>query len=510
MTNEPPPLSPSRMPAPWLRLLAVIIVAIALVEVAASISFDLAFQALDGPPPDAMGDPEAEWLDPQTIHDRLRLISFASLGHGIMTGLAMVTVLVLVIRRIERRRLAAGSAVVGLLAMCVPVVLLLLTDLDPEPAAEPLGTRVFMLANAGRVLVAGALLVLAQGHAGHGPLRRPALTLMGLGVVLSCLPLAIQLFASGSGSGFVDSTDRPWWYETIAHVRISGWVELLANLATGVGLWLCNPPDPDEPGSRFDQLAARGLELARTAIVLRVIVAALSVLVVIAGNYTLQKSATALMFSSSPTVIDLPWGLRMAPWLGYVEAALGMMMVLALTTAVLQTRSTLARALVAVGSTLLLASLASSFGLNGMLHAMLLELTEQSSLDRFAEAMRNYAAVNAWLEPAVRGVGLLGLGSVLLGLMRVASRIGRPPPRRPIRLFVIVLAFTGLWLYGRDTVLVGLGAWTLVLVPVILGAAVWALRDLTTYLREVSGALISTPEELSESRDQDEALDPAG
>ena len=167
----------------------------------------------------------------------------------------------------------------------------------------------------------------------------------------------------------------------------------------------------------------------------------------------------------------------------------------------------LARALVAAGRTLLLAGMAASVGLNGLLHAMLLELTEQSSLGRFVEAMQDYATVNAWLDPAVRGVGLLGLGSVLVGLMRVSSGMGWPPPRRALRPFVVVLVFTGLWLYGRESLFVGLGAWTMLLVPVILAASIWALRDLLTYLHEVSEALQATPEELSRLHDRAAGLD---
>lgn len=49
------------------------------------------------------------------------------------------------------------------------------------------------------------------------------------------------------------------------------------------------------------------------------------------------------------------------------------------------------------------------------------------------------------------------------------------------------------WLYGREG-LDALGSVVLLLAPLVLGAAIWMLLDLTTFLGEVAEALDGEPE----------------
>lgn len=473
MTDAPAksPLAPSV--APTLRWIGIGMAGIAMIGAVMGAWFGVTVEPLQNPDSDSL-------LDHEAIFRQLSMVSAASLGHDIVGDGAIAVLLIGVARRATAGpRLAASIAAVAKAVLVAALVVVFADNIDPQPS-EPGSTDHWYLASAfARVGFAVALAGLLYGYTRAQPRRAAALAAasVGLGAAMVLLYATLDL----EGGDLSPSV----WRERFAHIGVLGWLDLLGNLSLAAALWLATGPEDDTDRAALDQSAAVGLRWARRAIWLRVLLASTSVGLVVAGNVALQRVASQAMFGSSPAPAQLPWTLRAAPWLGHGEAILGGLVVVGLAGAVVQSRSRLGAGLVGLGVLLLMGSAAISFGLNTALHTT---LGTTSSLTSLGSSMRDFAKVTEQIDPTLRGLGVGGLVCTLLGLMSVAKTIGQPRPRRAVRFMIIAAVFTAGWLYGREA-LGGLGAGVLLLAPVVLGAAIWALLDLTTYLREVAAAL---------------------
>jgi len=468
------PATPAIPAIPWLRLLGVVFIIFALVDLLHDAAIGYVMEPLQDPTGDMLDDPERyfRWV---------RLLSLAGLGTALMGGLGMAAILVRSLPYLDRGRAAAGIVASALAASLVPTVLLIVASIAPDAESFEALQPWFDVAAGARVLEAAALLALVL-LVGRGHRRvRVALVAAGLGLLATLVLLVPTVVLRGEAPA-ADS----WWGEPFVHVRLSGWLGLLARLGPGAALWLVTGPAPGVEPTAYDRFAAAGLRHARTALWLRVALAVLATGLVVAGTMALQQAASQSMFGGSPSSLSVPWSLRAAPWVGHAEAALGIVMLFALVAATLQRRSRAGAVLVAVGCTLLLAALSGSIGLNGLLHATMVQ-TGSTVGYGFSGDMQRYAELAAQLDPPLRGMGLAGILCTVVGLMTTAQADGRPASTHAVRFLVLMVLFTGAWLYRES--LAELGLVMLLVAPIALGMAIWALLGLSRFLTEVAEVL---------------------
>ncbi|MCA9704287.1 MAG: hypothetical protein KDK70_00360 [Myxococcales bacterium] len=463
-------LARPRSAAPWLRLIGVMVLGLALVGLLLNVGLDAVSKDIER-------ELELGLLDSEGFVRRLRLLSLASLGHDVVgDGIIVLLLLGAARGRPGRSRLAVGLAVAGKLLTMVALGRVFAENVAPQPAGFDSLHPWLLAAGLGRLSFAAAVAGLVLGFA-RVPSRRPgALGAAGAGLLATLLLLLPALGVGG-----------PWWQERIAHVSVPVWIDLLGSLGVATALWLATHPDGD--AEAFDRAVAWGLRKARVLVGLRVGLVLAVVFLALTGAITLRRTASLSLFAVGSTSHGLPWTLTIAPWLTYVEVAVGGLLVTALAAGALQRRSVTGAVLAALGALVLWVGVAASVGLGGLLHAAI----HSGGLGGVGSALRHYATLTQQLDPTLRGLGLVGLAGVLLGLMAVARTTGHPwPPRRAIRLLGLATAFTAAWLFGREA-LAELGTGLLLVLPVVLGAAVWALLDLTTFLGEVADGLEGRP-----------------
>lgn len=448
---------------PWIRLAGAIALGFCIVDVASSVWFGRLLTRV-------MHDLRASRL--------LDAVGSAGLGITIAWGWSIAVTLCMVARHSPRLRLPAGLAALGLLMSTASSLAVLAAHFQEGPGAFEGLTGWFQATAIGCAVAWGALLALVLVHTRDRPRR---------GLVLACMAVgATWAFVRLYGTFVVSSESPPsWWFEPVLGPTVATWLSLAGSLGLSLGVWLAAAPTPSD-APRFDALAAAGLRTARAALWWRVGLAVGAVVLSIAGLMAVQRASRSAFLgggSSSST----PWTLKLAPWIGHVEVVLGVLMVLGLLAAVLQRRSAVAAALAGVGGVLLVAATMGSFALNERLHVAVHQMS--SSHGGFGgHELQRYAELTAELDPTLRWLGLAGMVSVLAGLIVLARRIGLATPTRAYRFLALAALFTLGWLYGREA-LAELGTGVLLLAPVALGAAIWMLLDLTTFLGEVAQRL---------------------
>lgn len=469
----------ARRAVPWIRLAGAIALVLCIVDVASSVWVGRLLTRV-------MHDPlaiEAAFeagIDPFEGQERDRLlldaIGLAGLGITIAWGWSIAVTLCMVARHSLRLRLPAGLAALGLLMSTVSSLAVLAEHFRDGPDAFAGLTGWYQAAAIGCAVAWGALLALVLVHTRERPRRGLALACMVVGATWTL----VHLYGT-----FIVSRESPpsWWFEPVLGPTVATWLSLVGSLGLSLGVWLAAAPTPND-APRFDALAAAGLRTARAALWWRVGLAVGAVVLSIAGLMAVQRAnRSAFLGGGSST----PWTLKLAPWIGYVEVVLGVLMVLGLLAAVLQRRSAVAAALAGVGSVLLVAATMGSFALNARLHVAVHQAS--SSHGGFGGSeLRRYAELTAEIDPTLRWLGLAGMVLVLAGLVVLARRVGLATPTRAYRFLALAALFTLAWLYGREA-LAELGTGVLLLAPVALGAAIWMLLDLTTFLGEVAQRL---------------------
>ena len=470
--------------APWIRLAGALIVGFALVDLATNAWFialveriqqldDLDALPVDGADPYELREQAFRWLG---------LAGGASLGTALFGGWAVALTLVAAAWAASRR-VPVAIAALGFAASTCSSLRMLAFQLQ-EPPHEPGSlSSWYQVAAAGHVVATGAVAALVLSRTRGRPRRSLALA----GVAVAALSELPRLYGSFLGP---DGTPPSWWSEPVLGLRLPGWASLLGALGLGVALWLASRPTDDQASDEaacFDTTAARGLRLARAAVWWRVALAVGSAALAIAGTMAMRRAQQAAFFGGGTGSTSAPWTLKAAPWLGYVEIGLGVLMVVGLSAVVVQRRSRAAAVLGGLGALALLATSMGSFALNQVLHESVIRVDSLYGFD-----LRRYAELTVELDPLLRGSGLLGLGCTLGGLLLLVRVIGGASPVRAIRFLTLAGLLTAGWLYGREG-LDALGSGVLLLAPVVLGVAIWMLLDLTTFLREVAEALDGEP-----------------
>jgi hypothetical protein len=469
--------------APWVRLAGAILLGFLVAELAIDISFATLFEHVQA------ADRAESFIDFERRDRAYRLLdltSTASLCAVLFVGWCMAAVLAGIARSAPRLRPLAALGALAFVGSTVYWLGFLVLGFAGGPNEAQLASLdSWRHAAELALLVAwGSTAALVLLRTRGGPRFTPALVGAGVALAASLTHLFVSPLVSG---------EHPpsWWTEPVLGLSGASWVHATGAVGLGLGLWVAADPTRDVPDRRFDAAAARALRLARTVVWWRLGIAVGVVVLTIAATAAARKAQQHAMFGTgSGGSSDFSWMLELAPWLGMLELALAVLMIVALGTVVLQRRSRLATALVGVGTVLLLLVTLVSYSLDVRLYEALL-----GNFPGFGWGggdVREYVELAAEMQPTLRWLGLLGMGTTLAGLVVLVRTIGRGSPKRAIRMLVIATSFTAAWLHGRE-VLGELGMTLLLLAPLILGAAVWMLLDLVTFLREVADGLDPEP-----------------
>ncbi|MCH9688103.1 MAG: hypothetical protein K0V04_42120 [Deltaproteobacteria bacterium] len=455
-------------PSPTLRLLAVVLIGYAVVSVGLSAAVGVVSEPLRDTTPTSFVEHE------QTIRWMSQL-SASNLGHAIVGECVVVALLVAMARRLPSKLalvavLAAASG--GVTAWGLGTFSL--ESLTPYREASGFDAW-YETISISRVVFAASVggLAIAQTS---GQRRRAVTTAAGIALLAAAVLLHPAFMSAGNSAQL--------WSETVAHVSLYVWTDLLMTVGLATAAWLAVRSTDDDDARALDAVAASGLRWGRTMVWWRAGLAVVTASMMVAGAFAAQKAASGAMFGGRPMSPGLPWTLQLVPWLGYVEALLGGSMVVGLAAAIVQSRSRLGAGLVAFGTLLLLGSFALAAGLNTILHGAI----ASGHATNIASQMLEHRELTQALDTSMRGMGLTGLACVLFGLLAIAGVIGHPPAKRAIRFMVICGLFAAVATFGLK-MLAGLGMGLLLLVPIVLGTAVWALMDLTTFLALTADAL---------------------
>jgi hypothetical protein len=417
-----------------------------------------------------------------------------NLGAQIAGAAALAMVTAMLAWRSRRLRVPAGLAALGYATM-VATWLRVFSSRFFEPTNDPSSAALW-----GRLGATGEIaawlatmgIVVIMVRALPDARRRK--------IVLGCVALGAFVIALHAWDRFLpgDAGTLSWWATRVPllGVRISTLLSFIGSLGVGLGSWLSAVPRSEDEANGLDRAAARGLELARAAVWWRAGLGVLSVVLVVLGMMAMQRAQQAALFGG-PSSSVTPWTLAAAPWLSYLEIGLGLLLAVGLGACVLQRRSTRAAVLVGVGAIAILSATIGSFGLAVTLHDALRSLeggrqvfgwslSDDGGFDR-------HAKLTLALDPMLRWIGLGGTACTLAGLAAVLRDTTGASPKRAVRFLIVAGVLTIGWLHGRDA-LAHLGAGVLLLIPVVLGAAIWMLLDLTTFLGEVAEALAPRPE----------------
>jgi hypothetical protein len=461
--------------APWLRLSGALLLGFGILALVADVSFmaliERAQQTQDSFDPDAYERREQAYR-------LLDIMSTANLCGLLVGGWSVAIAFAAFAASAPRLRALAGLTALAYAASSAYWLRWLILELSGEHIDDPNAFEAWLLTSEIGQLAAtagaAAILVLRTRSARR---RNPALAGAAVGLAVALVRLLVPL-TSGEQM-------PSWWLEPLLGLRTSGWVLLAGTLGLGTALWLAADPDGDAPRRRFDAVAARALRLARAVVWWRLVLALGSVVLVIAAASAARRAQHSLMIGGSAPP-QSTWIVELVPWLGLVELGLGVLMIVALGATVLQQRSRLAAALVAAGTLVLLAVAFGSYALDMALFEA--ARGNMPGVGWGGTDARTYTELAAETQPTFRWLGLLGLGTTLGGLVVLARITGHGSPTRAVRLLVIAIVITAGWLHGREA-LEDLGMIVLLLAPLLLGAAVWMLLDLVTFLREVAEGL---------------------
>lgn len=466
--------------APWIRLAGALLLGFGVLGLLADVSFMALIERAQA---------TGESFDPDAYERReqayrlLDIMSMANLCALVLGSWSVAIAFAFVVAGAPRLRVLAGLTAIAYAASSAYWLRWVTFELAGETTNDPAAFEGWLLTSEVGQLAAtagaAAIVVLRTRSARR---RNPAFAGAAVGLAAALLRLLVVPLTDGE-------PPSSWWIEPVLGLRTSAWVLLAGTVGLGVALWLAADPDGHAPPRRFDVAAARALRLARAVVWWRLLLALGSVVLLIAAASAARRAQHSAMIGGSAPPPST-WMIELAPWLGLVELSLGVLMIVAIGATVLQQRSRLAAALTGAGALVLLAVALGSYALD-----MALFEAARGNLPGFGwggSDVRTIAELAAETQPTVRWLGILGLGTTLGGLVVLARITGRGSPLRALRMLAIAIVITAGWLHGREA-LDDLGMFVLLLAPLILGAAVWMLLDLVTFLREVADGLDPEP-----------------